>query len=512
MTTERTTTCPGCGATLAFASAATLVVTCPSCGGASYRSDVALEWLGKVAEVVPVASALELGATGRFEGQGYTCRGQVQLDHGAGPWNEWALLLDDGTWVWYAEAQGETLLTAEVAGAASTAPKADEVEPGVGVRVGGQDLLVVEVGEARVVTVRGELPSRRVPGARYRYADLRGDDGAFGTLDFGAGPACEAVYVGRTVRPEELGLDPTKAAPVERRVAAEKLSCPKCAGEVRRLDPGAVRVVCASCGAMLEPGEQAAKVLGVGAALKSKPRLPLGQVVTLAGSKAQLIAFLVRSVTADGVRYPWQEYLLKTDRGAYRWLVESKGHWAVLDPVNPAEVKSRGGTPTLRGIAFKHFQRGHARVDHVLGEVYWQVEVGETVTSDDYVAPPYLLTIEASGNERNVTAGRYVERSEVEEAFGLKLPEATGVAPAQPNPYVGKTGRWWGAGLLFLLALLISFAVVSGVRGSDRVGLFFPGIFVIAGLLLPPVVVSSRRGSFEVRRWAESDHPLVSSE
>lgn len=512
MTTERTAPCPGCGATLELASAATLVVTCASCGGASYRSDQDLAWLGKVAEVVPVASALELGATGRVDGQGYTCRGQVQLDHGAGPWNEWALHLDDGTWVWYAEAQGEALLTAEVAGAASTAPTADELEPGMGVTVGGHDLLVAEVGEAHVVTVRGELPARRMPGARYRYADLRGDDGAFGTLDFGVGPACEAVYVGRTVRPEELGLDPTKAAPVQRQVRARKLSCPKCAGEIRLLDPAAVRVVCASCGAMLEPRERAAKVLGLGAALKSKPRLPLGKVVTLAGSQAQVIAFLVRSVKVAGVRYPWQEYLLRTERGTYRWLVESKGHWAVLDPVNPAEVKSRGGGPTLRGIAFKHFQKGNARVDHVLGEVYWQVEVGETVTSDDYVSPPYLLTIEASGNERNVTAGRYVERHEVEEAFGLRLPEATGVAPAQPNPYVGKTGRWWGAALLFLLALTISFAVVASVRGSDRVGLFFPGIFVIAGVLLPPVVVSSRRGSFEVRRWAESDHPLVTSE
>ena len=150
-------------------------------------------------------------------------------------------------------------------------------------------------------------------------------------------------------------------------------------------------------------------------------------------------------------------------------------------------------------------------MDHVQGEVYWQVEVGETVTSDDFVAPPFLLTVETSGKEKNVTAGRYVDRAEVEAAFGVRLPEATGVAPSQPNPYEGLTARWWKVGGLYLLAVLVSFFVVGGVRGHEHVGVFFPGLFVIGGLLLPPVVVSSRRTSFEVRRWEESDHPMRSA-
>ncbi|MBL9085622.1 MAG: DUF4178 domain-containing protein, partial [Planctomycetia bacterium] len=380
--------------------------------------------------------------------------------------------------------------------------------PGTGVEVAGRSLVVAEVGEARVVTVRGEVPAARLPGTKYRYADLRGADAVFGTLDYGQAPRCEAVYVGRTVRPEELGLDPTKAPEVERRVEARRLACPKCAGVVELRDPGSQRVVCASCGSLLDPTERVAHVLGVGAALKAKPELPLGARGRLADTDVQLIAYLVRSVKVDGTRYPWREYLLRTTRGAYRWLVESKHHWAILDPVNPAELGRTAVGPSLRGKSFRHFQQGTARVDHVLGEVYWQVEVGETVTSDDFVAPPFLLTIETSGKEKNVTAGRYVDRAEVEAAFGVRLPEAQGVAPAQPNPYDGQTGRWWKLAGLYLLAILASFFVVGGVRGHEHVGVFFPGLFVIGGLLLPPIVVSSRRTSFEVQRWDESDHPM----
>lgn len=506
--TDRFTACPGCGAPLTFSSAATLVVTCGSCGGASYRSDVDLAFLGKVAEVAPIASPLELGASGKVAGKGWTCLGQVQLDHGAGPWNEWALLLDDGTWAWYAEAQGETLLTAAVPDAAAAAPPWDDVAPGTGVEVAGRSLVVAEVGEARVVTVRGEVPAARLPGTKYRYADLRGADAVFATLDYGQAPRCEAVYVGRTVRPEELGLDPTKAPEVERRVEARRLACPRCAGVVELRDPGSQRVVCASCGGLLDATERIAHVLGVGAALKAKPELPLGARGRLADTDVQLIAYLVRSVTVDGTRYPWREYLLRTTRGAYRWLVEWRHHWAILDPVNPAELGRTAIGPSLRGKSFRHFQQGTARVDHVQGEVYWQVEVGETVTSDDFVAPPFLLTVETSGKEKNVTAGRYVDRAEVEAAFGVRLPEAQGVAPSQPNPYDGQTGRWWKLAGLYLLAILASFFVVGGVRGHEHVGVFFPGLFVIGGLLLPPIVVSSRRTSFEVQRWDESDHPM----
>lgn len=510
--TLRSASCPGCGATLDFASAATVTVVCPHCGGASYRSDVDLEWMGKVAEVAPIASPLSIGASGRYDGVGWVAIGQVQLDHGRGPWNEWCLLFDDGRHGWYAEAQGETYLTFPVAFDAAALPAWPATNAGDAVTVDGRAFVVAEVGEATLVGVKGEVPQGALPGSKRRYADLRGPDAAFGTLDYGPQDRCLEVYVGRTVDPAALGLAPEQAAPVEKKVAARRLACPSCAGVLELRDPESVRVVCASCGTLVEPTSSGAKALGKGAALKAKPLLPLGGKATLAGVAVEVIAYLVRSVTVDGVRYPWREYLLRTTKGAYRWLAESNGHWALLDPVNPGDVGRSAGGPVWKGVTFRHFQGGKARVDHVQGEVYWEVEVGETVKSDDFVSPPHLLTIEGSGREVNVTAGSYLEPAAVAQAFSVRVPSPSGVAPSQPNPYVGHTGRWWAAGLLMLVGLVVLMATVGGTRGGDAVGAFFPGLFVAAGLLLPPIVVSTRRGNFEVRRWADSDHPIGGGE
>ena len=220
----------------------------------------------------------------------------------------------------------------------------------------------------------------------------------------------------------------------------------------------------------------------------------------------------MRSVRVEGVRYAWREYLLRTVKGSYRWLVESQAHWTLLEPVSPGEVSRTGFEVTFQGRTFKHFQTGKATVDHVQGEVYWKVEVGETVLSKDYVAPPWCLTIEQSGAETNVTVGTYVPKEEVEAAFGVRLPSCYGVAPAQPNPYRGTTGRWWGVAALLLLGMIVLMVAVSGAKGGDAVGVFFPGLFLIGGLLLPPIVVSTRASNFETRRWEDSDHPIGGSE
>ena len=104
---ERKANCPSCGAEITFAHAASVMVVCAHCSTASVRRGVDIEMLGRVAEVAPIESPLSLGASGRWRGRRWTAIGQVQLDHGKGPWNEWNLLFEDGATGWLAEAQGE---------------------------------------------------------------------------------------------------------------------------------------------------------------------------------------------------------------------------------------------------------------------------------------------------------------------------------------------------------------------------------------------------------------------
>jgi ribosomal protein S27E len=508
----REASCPGCGATLEFQNAATLVVVCPFCGSAAYRTDVDLERIGRVAEVAPILSLLELGSHGTHRGVGWTAVGQLQLDHGAGPWNEWCLLFDDGTWAWLAEAQGDLYLTRRVEGA--TAPPRADLEPGTTVDLGTHGSFeVVEVGEARVTAARGELPARVVPGTTVGYADLRGDVGTFATLDYGTGEALEAAYAGTVVEPEEVGLDPKKTFGGPGRAEASRVSCPACGGVLELRDPASVRATCGSCGQLLDTSSESVRALGLARRVKSEPRIEPGRRGTLDGEGVEALAFLVRSVTVSGIRYPWREYLLRTSRGKYRWLVENHGHWLLTESVSAADVRGGPSAMTLRGLHFRHFQGGEAVVDHVVGEVYWAVEVGEKVRSDDYVSPPFLLSVEGTKKERTYSLGRYVTPDEVAAGFALgPLPEGAGVAPAQPNPLEGRAGPFWGAGLLMLGVLAVLMMVVGGASGGEHVGLLWPGLVFALALLVPPIVVSTRKTNFEVRRWADSDHPMTSSD
>lgn len=476
------------------------------------RTDRALESFGTVAELAPIESPLELYLTGRFGGTGWTAVGLLQLDHGAGPWNEWCLLFDDGTWGWYAEAQGQTLFTRKVEGA--TAPPYAELAPELSIDVAGHGRYVVaEVGEAKVTSARGELPVRVSPGATVRYADLRAADGGFGTLDYGAGTTLESAYVGREVAPAEFGLDPEKAVRTEKRVEAKRLQCAQCGGAVRLRDEASVRVVCESCGTLLAPEAEGTRALGKAAVLEKKPAIALGTKGTLRGTPYEVLAFLVRSVKVDGVRYPWSEYLLRTPKGAYHWLVESSGHWTRAIPADVGKARVGASTATSGGRTFKHFQGGEAVVDHVQGEVYWTVAVGEKVRVADYVDPPFMLSVERTGKETNVSLGEYLSVEEVAAAFRPAVPlrAPVGVAPAQPNPFVGTKGRFWGAGCLMTVILGVLMAVVAGTAGSGNVGALFPGVVVAFALLLPAIVVQTRASSFEVRRWADSDHPMTTS-
>src|SRR5439155_3346258 len=138
------------------------------------------------------------------------------------------------------------------------------------------------------------------------------------------------------------------------------------------------RVGCPNCGALLDAREGQLRFLQ---ALKSKvkPTLPLGSVGRFEGHELTVIGFLVRSVTIEQVKYSWQEYLLYHPRIGFRWLTRSERHWNYVQSIPPGSVSTESKRATYRHRIFKLFQKATARVEHVLGECYWKVTVGEEV-------------------------------------------------------------------------------------------------------------------------------------
>lgn len=460
--------CPSCGAALSFRPG-TMVAVCTYCRALAGRKDRNPELIGKAADLVDTGSPLGLGALGSYTGRSFTLAGRVQLKHPlGGVWDEWYLALDDGRWGWLAEAQGRFYLTFTQDPHGSL-PTLGSLRAGDLTDLGPAGLWTVgEVSEATFHSAEGEIPWAVEPGATYQYADLSGKHGAFATLDYSEEPPL--FFLGREVPLAELRIQGGARRPTK--VGSQSLGCPKCGGALALHAPDQTqRVGCPSCGSLLSADQGKLTFLKSLAKPHRDIAIPLGAEGQLNGEKVTCIGQLRRSCTVEGQAYPWMEYLLLDAQHAFKWLVESEGHWSLAVALPPGEVPSvRDGQRNLQalGANWRRFQDVDAVVEGVWGEFYWTVEQGERVQVAEFIAPPRSLTRErqrhkGGGEEVNWSLSTHLAPAEVWAAF--KLPDAppapAGISSFQPNPHkatLAKSGLWivGALGLLLILVMLES--------------------------------------------------------
>ena len=479
----RTTNCPNCGGQVEFKAGTSLLSVCPYCSSAVARvgDDITeLEVLGQVAPLADLGSPIAIGMRGQYQRRGFIVVGGLQLDYGFGPWNEWYAAFDDQTYAWIAEAQGRVYVT--TAHDASGLPSYADARVGSDFFSAGQRLTVTERRKARFVAGQGELPFAVAPGDDVYYCDVEGPNGVFGTLDYESprAGAPSALFLGGQVEYEDLfgrgvlkDVAPTAAA------AAVGLNCPNCGAGVELKAPDeAQRVTCGTCDSLLDCS-RGQELFLLSAANKGgpEPLIPLGSNGTFDGRQWTIFGHLTRSVLFEGIRYQWEEYLLRDERrGGYRWLMYNDGHWTWVDPAHAGDVSGSGRVAVLHGHRFRHYQSSSATVDFLRGEFYWKVSVGEQVGTMDFIRPPRVLSRETSADEVTWSVGTYLDKADVEQAFKLKepLPATRGVAPHQPNPHgpvLKQLGRWGAifTGLLALFALFMSFTSDGALVLNERV-------------------------------------------
>jgi len=87
--------CPACGAELQFKSRISVFEVCSYCSSMVIRHDMNLETLGKMAELPPDMTPLQIGTRGRYDSQGFELLGRLKIGWQDGTWNEWYALFDD---------------------------------------------------------------------------------------------------------------------------------------------------------------------------------------------------------------------------------------------------------------------------------------------------------------------------------------------------------------------------------------------------------------------------------
>ena len=431
----RVAQCPGCGAALEFKVGHARVVVCEHCSYAVGRSDRGLENLGKVADLVPTGSKLTLGATGRYEGCGFTLAGRLQLGWEQGIWDEWYVALDDGRWGWLAEDDGRYFFSFQVH--RRPTPPWSALRVGRSVHLTDQGRFVVtEVREARDVAAKGQLPNRITVGGTFRYADLSGPGGRYATLDYGAGDVPD-IFIGREVRLDELELRTEHLPPPElKKIDVSALICPNCQGPVSIQVPDqAKQVSCSYCNALLDTSQGALRYLGQ--LPKDQPRW-LGRRCTLFGVDYLTLGWMKREGQADGERFSWEEYLLYDEQSTgYRFLCCESGHWSFSTPLATGEVQLLDDRALSQGKTYKLFARDPAWVASVLGEFFWSVRVGDVALCSDYVAPPEGLSLERTDEEVSWSHEVYLRPEEVWAAYGddEAVEPVEGIGALQPSPY-----------------------------------------------------------------------------
>jgi hypothetical protein len=456
--------CPSCGALIDFAIGSSEVVVCNYCRSIVARTDRGLENHGKVAALIDTGSPLRVGTDGRYRNMPFRLTGRTQLRHQAGGvWDEWYGALADGRWLWLAEAQGRFYVTFKTA---SPVPPANALQLGDRIL---DNLTVAEIGEAQLISAEGELPWTPDAGYSYRYADLTGDEGRFATIDYSEEPP--VLFKGTETTLAELGISGEAAR--TSRVATKALNCSQCGGALELVAPDkAERIFCPYCGAAHDITAGRLEFFKKLKKSHVQPIIPLGSKGTMDGDEYVVAGFMERAVRFD-MDYFWTEYLLYNAQKGYRWLVHSDQHWSFATPLRPGEVldsEPRGAAKTVayEGQTYKLFQNATARVTHVIGEFYWKVTVGEQVDTVDYIRPPFGISKEltrSGAQEIAYSHARYVERKEIEEAFGVQgLNRPTTIGPMQPFRGAKLGGLW-----ALMMALLFVTALVLGFTRPRRV-------------------------------------------
>ena len=243
---------------------------------------------------------------------------------------------------------------------------------------------------------------------------------------------------------------------------AKALNCPQCGAAITLRALGhAETVVCESCHSILDARDPNLQILQKFQVITGEvpPLIPLGARGKLRGTDYEVIGFQRRSITVEGIRYDWHEYVLFNPYKPTRYLTEYNGHWNDIGVCKELPVIQLS-TANYLGEIYKHFQTSDANTNYVLGEFPWQVRVGEHATVTDYVKPPRVLSSEKSANEVTWSLGEYMYGADIWKSFNLPghPPEAIGVYENQPSPVSENVKGIWSAFLAFALLLLVLMA------------------------------------------------------
>ncbi len=462
--------CPNCGSAIEFRAGSSLSLVCKYCKHVVVRTDRDLRNLGRVADVTFSDAALAPGDRGTFRGRHFSVEGRLVLSHPAGgTWEEYYAVFDGRNPAWISEAQGFWHV---VTAAQAAAPPLAALTPGLTVPLGNLGVFVVqERNEGTFLSGEGELPFAAAPGTRRVFVDLSTGGGGWASIDYGDGQRPPQVFVGVQTSFAEFQVQARGGDRPAVQVDTQSIKCPSCGAPLPVLAKGTERAACRHCNAISDV--KLREVVARQAQARERPAIELGRkgVLPLADARGiynqewTVLGYVERSTGTPHTDewFGWQEYLLYNAQHGYRWLVFDEGQFYLITPLSAGEVDASRAPVfvRMRNLHFRRRNAQNARVDFVLGEFYWKVEIGETVWAEDYEHGREIVSCERTQNEINWSHGVIIPVAVVAQAFGYQ-PKASTYGAGAPRTQVNVVA--------ILIVLFVIFAMAACSAACDDGG------------------------------------------
>ena len=198
--TQPTANCPNCGAKITFRWSASVQTVCEYCKSILVRTDVDLEKVGQVADLPANSSPIQIGTEGIYGPHSFVAIGRIIYQYDQGNWNEWHLMMNNGTSGWLSDAQDE--YAGSFAAPGRKLPK--ECRVGQDYSWDNASYKVSTITKAHYRGVEGELPFQYWDKTDVVFVDLMSYSGKFGTIDYSDDEP--VLYLGEFVDFDSLKL------------------------------------------------------------------------------------------------------------------------------------------------------------------------------------------------------------------------------------------------------------------------------------------------------------------
>jgi hypothetical protein len=198
--TQPTANCPNCGAKITFRWSASVQTVCEYCKSILVRTDVDLKKVGQVADLPPNSSPIQIGTEGVYGPHSFVAIGRILYQYDQGNWNEWHLMMNNGTSGWLSDAQDEYAVTFPAPG--RKLPKHCNV--GQEYTWDNNPYTVSTITKAHYCGVEGELPFEYWDKSDVVFVDLMSFTSKFATIDYSDDEP--ALYLGEFVDFDSLKL------------------------------------------------------------------------------------------------------------------------------------------------------------------------------------------------------------------------------------------------------------------------------------------------------------------